>query len=141
MSDPDCQQLLDPNRIPGHRCPEGFIHYAGQVAPCPSTRELEFTPRSRSGVEHTHTLRSTFPPLSLFISRAGPRPTAGRGFAVKFYDILEKESSDIITWTQSGQAFQVLDYTRFSEEILLKVCVSSFLLVDLVGVPVAVYIG
>lgn len=55
------------------------------------------------------------------MSRAGPRTTAGRGFAVKFYDILSQESSDIITWTESGQAFQVVDYTRFSEEILLKV--------------------
>eukprot|EP00903_Cladosiphon_okamuranus_P014074 g13081.t1 len=54
------------------------------------------------------------------MQRPGPRTTAGRGFAAKFYDILSQESSDIITWTESGQAFQVLDYTRFSEEILLK---------------------
>lgn len=47
--------------------------------------------------------------------------TGARGFAVKFYDILTEESSDIITWTKSGQAFQVVDYARFSEEILLKV--------------------
>lgn len=55
------------------------------------------------------------------LSWPGPRTTAGRGFAAKFYDILTQESSDIITWTESGQAFQVVDYTRFSEEILLKV--------------------
>lgn len=53
--------------------------------------------------------------------KAAPRTTA-RGFAVKFYDILSNESSDIITWTRSGLAFQVVDYARFSEEILLKVC-------------------
>lgn len=52
---------------------------------------------------------------------AGARTSQARGFASKFYDILSQESSDIITWTESGQAFQVLDYTRFSEEILLKV--------------------
>lgn len=63
---------------------------------------------------HHHTCLSPVP-------GAGPRTTAGRGFAAKFYDILSQESSDIITWTKSGQAFQVLDYTRFSEEILLKV--------------------
>lgn len=51
---------------------------------------------------------------------AGPRSGA-RGFALKFYDILSQESSEIITWTKSGLAFQVVDYTRFSEEILLKV--------------------
>ena len=44
-----------------------------------------------------------------------------RGFAVKFYDILSNEPSDIITWTKSGLAFQVVDYGRFSEEILQKV--------------------
>ncbi|CAM9580896.1 unnamed protein product, partial [Sphacelaria rigidula] len=43
-----------------------------------------------------------------------------RGFASKFYDILTDESSDIVTWTKSGQAFKVVDYARFSEEILLK---------------------
>lgn len=53
--------------------------------------------------------------------KAAPR-TSARGFAVKFYDILSNESSDIITWTRSGLAFQVVDYARFSEEILLKVC-------------------
>lgn len=50
----------------------------------------------------------------------GPRGGA-RGFAAKFYDILTDESSDIVTWTKSGQAFQVVDYARFSDEILLKV--------------------
>lgn len=54
--------------------------------------------------------------------KAAPR-TSARGFAVKFYDILSNESSDIISWTRSGLAFQVVDYARFSEEILLKVCV------------------
>eukprot|EP00752_Nemacystus_decipiens_P004304 g3933.t1 len=54
------------------------------------------------------------------MQRPGPRTTAGRGFAAKFYDILSQESSDIIRWTDSGQAFQVVDYNRFSEEILLK---------------------
>ena len=54
-------------------------------------------------------------------NNAGARTSQARGFASKFYDILSQESSDIITWTESGQAFQVLDYTRFSEEILLKV--------------------
>lgn len=71
-------------------------------------------------VEHTHNPTPFFlAPTGLL--GAGPRTTAGRGFAAKFYDILSQESSDIITWTESGQAFQVLDYTRFSEEILLKV--------------------
>lgn len=58
---------------------------------------------------------------------AGPRMGA-RGFAVKFYDILSHESSAIITWTPSGKAFQVVDYTRFSEEILLKVGIPSLAL-------------
>lgn len=51
--------------------------------------------------------------------RPAPK-TSVRGFAVKFYDILANEPSDIITWTKSGLAFQVVDYARFSEEILLK---------------------
>lgn len=67
--------------------------------------------------------RAPFDFLCVFFDagEAGPRTTAGRGFAVKFYDILSQESSDIIRWTESGQAFQVVDYNRFSEEILLKV--------------------
>ncbi|CAM9798622.1 unnamed protein product, partial [Discosporangium mesarthrocarpum] len=45
---------------------------------------------------------------------------AGQGFAAKLYDILEHVSPDIIKWTPSGQAFRVVNFSRFSEEVLVK---------------------
>lgn len=48
-------------------------------------------------------------------------------FPVKLYNIIETESSDIISWVNNGDAFKIINHTRFESEVIPKYFRRKFL--------------
>ena len=45
---------------------------------------------------------------------------APQAFARKLAEILETESTNIVTWNEAGSVFRVVDVERFSQDVLVK---------------------